>query len=75
MKAQKQITPALLVNPIEPKVYQVAVNLGKDRWAELNFSERDMATAEYNRIKGQSIYCGVWITEIQLKEIKNETMA
>jgi hypothetical protein len=46
----------------------VGIDLGAGRWAELNFSERAMATAEYNRIKGQGIYCGAWIKNILLEE-------
>lgn len=68
MKAQKRVTPALLGNPEDPKSYQISIDLGNGRWAELNFSERDMATAEYNRIKSQGIYTGAWITTITLQE-------
>jgi len=75
MKAQKKITAAIFGDPKESKIYQVIVDLGSNRRAELNFTERDWAVSEYNRIKGLGIYCGAWIKEIQLKETKNETMA
>lgn len=75
MKAQKKITAAIFGNPAEHRVYQVVIDLGNNRWAELNFSERDWALGEYNRIKGLGIYCGSWIKEITLKENKDETMA
>jgi hypothetical protein len=68
MRAQNKITPAIMANPEAVKTYRVAVDLGNSRWAELNFSERDMATSEYNRIKSQGIYCGAWIKTIILKE-------
>jgi hypothetical protein len=69
VKAQNKINPVILVSPDAVKTYQVTVDLGNGRWAELNFSERDMATAEYNRIKGQGIYCGAWIKEIQIRDV------
>jgi hypothetical protein len=75
MKAQNKITPALFINLTKNKNYQVVIDLGNNRWAELNFSERDWAVGEYNRIKGLGIYCGSWIKEITLKETKDETMA
>jgi hypothetical protein len=68
MKAQNKITPALMANPDAVKTYCVGIDLGAGRWAELNFSEREMATSEYNRIKGQGIYCGAWIKHILLEE-------
>ena len=73
MKSQNKITPAIMSKPEAVKTYRVAIDLGNDRWAELNFSERDMATVEYNRIKSQSIYCGAWLKSITLEEVKNET--
>jgi len=75
MKAQKKIAAAIFGDPQESKIYQVLVDLGNNRWAELNFSERDWAVSEYNRIKGSGIYCGAWIKSLELKETKNETMA
>jgi hypothetical protein len=75
MKSKIKITPALFGDPLEAKVYRVDIDLGNNRWAHLDFSEKAWALAEYNRIKGQGIYCSTWIKEITLKEIKNETMA
>ena len=69
MKAQNKITPAIMANPDAVKTYCVGIDLGAGRWAELNFSERDMATSEYNRIRGQGIYCGAWIKEIQIRDV------
>jgi hypothetical protein len=57
-----------MANPEAVKIYCVGIDLGNGRWAELNFSEREMATAEYNRIKGQGIYCGAWIQSILIEE-------
>ena len=54
------------------KTYRVAIDLGNGRWSELDFSERDMATAEYNRIRAQGIYCGAWLKNISLEEVKND---
>jgi hypothetical protein len=68
MKAANKITPTLLGNPKVQKHYAITVELGNSRWAELIFSEREMAQMEYNRIKGQGIYCGAWIQTIELNE-------
>ena len=73
MKTTNKLKPLLEANPTAPQGYQVRVEFSNGRWAELNFSERDMATAEYNRIKAQSIYCGAWLKNISLEEVKNET--
>ena len=75
MKTQKKITAAIFADPTQNKNYQVQIDLGNNRWAELNFSERDWAVTEFTRIKGLGIYCGAWIKEITLKETQNETMA
>jgi hypothetical protein len=68
MRAQKKITPAILGDTTSIKSYRIDIDIGNDRWAELNFSEREMATSEFNRIKGQGIFCGAWIKEISLNE-------
>jgi hypothetical protein len=68
MRAQNKITPAIMANPEAVKTYCIGIDLGNGRWAELNFSERAMAAAEYNRIKGQGIYCDFWIKSITLED-------
>jgi hypothetical protein len=68
MKATNKIAPALLTDPDVIKIYRVTVDLGNNRWIELNFTEKTMATDEYNRIKGQGIYCGSWIKSIEIKD-------
>ena len=68
MKATNKIAPALLTDPETRKIYQVTVDLGNDRWAELNYTEKTWATDEYNRIKGAGIYCGCWIKSIEIKD-------
>jgi hypothetical protein len=68
MKATNKIAPAILRDPDAVKIYQVTVDLGNERWAELNYSEKTWATEEYNRIKSQGIYCGTWIKSITLNE-------
>lgn len=69
MKATNKIAPALLTDPLARKIFQVVIDLGNDRWAELNFTEKTWAVEEYNRIKGQGIYCGSWIKQIEIKDI------
>jgi hypothetical protein len=68
MRAQNKITPAIMANPEAVKTYCIGIDLGNGRWAELNFSERAMAASEYNRIKGQGIYCDCWIKSITLED-------
>lgn len=68
MKATNKIAPAILRDPEAIKIYQVWIDLGNDRWAELNYSEKTWAVEEYNRIKGAGIYCGSWIKEIIIQE-------
>ncbi len=75
MQTSKKIKPALLDNQEQPKIYQVRVDLGNKRWAQLNYSDKEFAVAEYNRIKAASIYCACWVNSIILEEIKDETMA
>lgn len=68
MKATNKIPPALLNDPAQIKIYRIKVDLGNNRWVELNFTEKTWATNEYNRIKGQGVYCGSWIKSIEIKE-------
>jgi hypothetical protein len=68
MRAQNKITPAIMANPEAQKIYTVTIDLGNGRWAELNFSEREMATSEYNRIKGMGIYCSCWIKSVSIAD-------
>jgi hypothetical protein len=68
MKATNKIAPALLTDPLAVRTYLVEVDLGNGRWARLEFSEKEWATSEYNRIRGQGIYSGAWVKNITLKE-------
>lgn len=68
MKTTNKLKSALLDNDSISKVYQVKIDLGNGRWAELNFSEKAWAQAEYNRIKALSIYCDNWVKTITLEE-------
>jgi hypothetical protein len=68
MRTTNKLKPALLDNSQAEKFYQVRIGLGNLRWAELNFSEKSWAQAEYNRIKGAGIYCQAWIETITIEE-------
>ena len=72
MQAKNKIKPTLLSDPDQVKFYQVKIDLGNGRWAELNFSEKVWALNEYNRIKSASIYCDSWIKSITLEELAND---
>ena len=65
----KKIKPALLDNPSTEKTYVVRVELSGGEWAELRFSIKEMATGEYNRIRAQGVYGGLWINAIEIGEL------
>ena len=65
----KKIKPVLLDNGEQPKTYVVKIELSGGNWAELQFSQKEMATGEYNRIRTQGIYGGMWITKIEMGEL------
>ena len=65
----KKIKPALLDNPSTEKTYVVRVELSGGDWAELRFSIKEMATGEYNRIRAQGVYGGLWINAIEIGEL------
>jgi len=67
MKTKNTLKPALLESD-EVKSYVVKINLNGGRWAELEFSGRDMARDEFNRIKAAGIYCGAWVDSMALGE-------
>jgi hypothetical protein len=60
--------PALLDNTQQPKTHLVKIELSGG-WAELHFSQKEMADSEYNRIRAQGVYGGRWITKIDLGEL------
>jgi hypothetical protein len=65
----KKIKPALLDNPSAEKTYVVRVELSGGDWAELHFSVKEIATGEYNRIRAQGVYGGMWISTIEMGEL------
>ena len=65
----KKIKPVLLDNGEQPKTYVVKIELSGDSWAELRFSMKEIATHEYNRIRVQGVYGGLWITKIEMGEL------
>lgn len=68
MKTANKLKAALETNLDAPVGYQIRVEFSNGRWAELNFSEKSWAQAEYNRIKGAGIYCQAWIETITIEE-------
>lgn len=68
MKAKNNIPPRLLSDATKPATWLIKISLPGNHWAELAFSQRELAQAEYNRIRGTSIYGGQWITEISISE-------
>lgn len=68
MKTKNNIPPALLSTPDQPHVWTVRVDLPRDNWAELKFSQKELAIAEYNKIKSLGIYGGQWIQTLTINE-------
>ena len=75
MKTTNKLKPALLENTSIQKVYIIKIDLSNGRWAKLQFSEKEFAVIEYNRIRSLGIYCSAWVNSIILEEIENEIMA
>lgn len=48
--------------------YRVRVEIGPYERAVLDFTARDMAQQEYNRLRAAGVYCGRWITRIEFNE-------
>jgi len=70
MQAKNRIPPRLLTDPEQPKTYEIKIGLPRGNWAEMRFSQKELAQAEYNRIKSASIFGGQWIERIELNETK-----
>lgn len=68
MKTKNNIPPALLASTERPHVWSVKVTLPRDNWAELRFSQKEQAVAEYNKIKAAGIFGGQWVEKLILDE-------
>lgn len=68
MKSKIKQTPALLADPQVSNTWQLHIKTKSD-WAEMRFSNKDHANAEYQRIRQMGIYCGQWVTELVLEEV------
>ena len=68
MKAKNNIPPALLTTQQAPHIWTVRIVLPRDNWAELKFSQKDMAVAEYNKIRAAGVFGAQWIQSITLDE-------
>ena len=53
----------------EPQgTFRVLIETGQHERAVLDFTAKDMAQQEYNRIRAQGTYCGRWVNRIELHE-------
>ena len=50
--------------------YSLVIELGSEDRVYIDFTSRQMAQAEYTRVKTQGIYCSRWVTRIELNEPK-----
>jgi len=71
MKSKNNIPAALLTDPGKPHTWTVKITLGKENWAEMQFSQKEVALGEYNRIKGLGVFGGQWIDSITINEQVN----
>jgi hypothetical protein len=69
MQAKNRIPPRLLTDTLRPKHYRVKITLPNAAWVDMQFSQKDVAQLEYNRIKAASIFGGQWIQTITLEEV------
>lgn len=55
----------------EPQgTYRIIIEVGQHARAVLDFTEKDMATLEFNRIRTAGTYCGRWVNRIEMHEPK-----
>jgi hypothetical protein len=65
----KKATSVLLENPEVKKIWAIRIELSGGEWAELRYSMKLIATGEYNRIRAQGTYGGLWIKSIEMGEL------
>ena len=65
----KKATSVLLENPEVKKTWAIRIELSGNAWAELRSSSKELATGEYNRIRAQGVYGGLWIRSIEMGEL------
>ena len=61
-KAQPQVEQ-------EAALYRIMVEMNRDS-AALVFTRQDQAQMEFNRLKAAGVYCGAWITRLELNGSK-----
>lgn len=70
MRVKNTIPARLLTtDPDKPKIWLIKIQLPRAQWAEMKFSQREMAIGEFNRIKGQAVFGGQWLEGVTLEEI------
>lgn len=68
MKAKNNIPAAILTGPGQDKTWTVKIKLPRNQWAEMIFSQREVAVSEFNRIKIQGIFGNQWLEGIEINE-------
>ena len=68
MKSKNKLPAALLSNGQEPKQYQVNVSLSGGHSVSIQTTDRDIAQAEFNKVKAAGIYGGRWVEHVELQE-------
>lgn len=68
MRTKNKIPAALLASDVETKQWIISIRLPRENWAEMRFSQRDVAVGEFNRIKSMGIFGGQWIEGMEINE-------
>jgi hypothetical protein len=69
MRTRVTTIPKLLTDPVRPSSWEIKINLGREEWVLMIFSEERRARNQYNQLRSSGIYAESWITEIELREI------
>lgn len=72
MKVTKKTIPALLADTTVPSTWTIEIST-KSEHALIHMTNKAMADIEFRRIKAQGTFGGQWLTEIRLKENKDDT--
>jgi hypothetical protein len=65
----KKNSSILLENPEVKKTWVIRIELSGGDWTEIRTSIKELATGEYNRIRAQGIYGGLWIKRIDMTQL------
>lgn len=68
MKSKNNTPPALLTDITAPKTYMIKMQLQNSQWAEMTFSDRDMARNHFDLLRTVGVLGGSAIREIVFQQ-------